>query len=393
MDLKDAALRISKLLVLSYIIDWIFIMKSILTKGQIHSGIALIGYGFSKVTPNHHAFSLTDPSISYPYTENETVTTETLILAGLFAPAVIVLLGALLLIPGTAAAAAVDGTKPSVAQILRRKIWEWNAGWMGLAVALAGVWTSTQGLKDLIGKPRPDLLARCDPDLSTLAQHTVSGLGKKVAGAPVLVSWEICRNQASFVKVDGFSSFPSGHSSFAFAGLTYLTLWLCSKFSVGFPYLPPYPVEDQTHSDDRASVRKRGAAPPVLLMLLAFVPFATACFIAASRWFNYRHHGFDILFGSTMGVLFGWIGFRMYHLPIRRGAGWAWGARSRKRAFLRGIGVPSSLGTDNWAYPQNTDLDNRGNTDVENAPSAHSQPPNSHVKTSGSSANGARLEV
>ncbi|KGO74176.1 Phosphatidic acid phosphatase type 2/haloperoxidase [Penicillium italicum] len=315
------------------------------------SGIALIGYGFYKQSPNHHPFSLTDPTISYPITK-ETVTTKTLILVCLFAPAIIILLLSWLLVPAQATSSSASDAgspKPPAAQYIRRKFWEWNVGWMGLALAIASAWSATQGLKVLIGKPRPDLLARCNPDVARIAEFTVGGLGGSVRGAATLVSWEICRNRSNSLRIDGFASFPSGHSSFSFAGLIYLTLWLCSKFSIAFPYLPRYPVEDQSHSDDNASVRKRGAAPPVYLMLIAFVPTATACFIAASRWFNYRHHGFDILFGAALGLFFAYIAFNMYHLPIRRGAGWAWGARSRGRAFLRGVGVPGSLGTDGWA--------------------------------------------
>jgi hypothetical protein len=111
-------------------------------------------------------------------------------------------------------------------------------------------------------------------------------------------------------------------------------------------------------------------------MLLSFFPTATACFIAASRWFNYRHHGFDILFGSALGIFFAYIGFNMYQLPIRRGAGWAWGARSRGRAFIRGFGFPSSLGTDSWAYDARGAV---GNVDVENAPGMQ-HAPDEHVK-------------
>ncbi|CAI7578409.1 hypothetical protein N7533_000393 [Penicillium manginii] len=334
MPLKDVLARISKLVVLSYVIDWVFII-----------GIALIGYGFSKVDPSQHPFSLTDPTIAFPYKEKETVSTAALILAGLLAPAVIVFAGALFIVPGTAAE---GGARPSKSQILRRKVWEWNAGWMGLAVSLAGAFMATQGLKSLLGKPRPDMLARCNPDLNAIEENLVGGLG--VAGAPIIVSWKICQDQSDFLKVDGFSSFPSGHASFAFSGLAYLTLWFCAKFSVGFPYLSYFPTEGETHSDDRTSVRTRGAAPPVLMMIFALVPTATATFIAASRWANCRHHGFDVLFGSALGIFFAYIGFRMYHLPIQRGAGWAWGPRARRRAFIRGIGFPSSLGTDSWSY-------------------------------------------
>lgn len=51
------------------------------------------------------------------------------------------------------------------------------------------------------------------------------------------------------------------------------------------------------------------------------------------------HHGFDILFGASMGILLAWASFRLYHLPIARGAGWAWGPRSPPRAFGVGVGV------------------------------------------------------
>jgi membrane-associated phospholipid phosphatase len=84
---------------------------------------------------------------------------------------------------------------------------------MGLALALASAWTATQGLKTLIGKPRPDLLARCDPDVARVAEFTVSGLGESVRGAATLVSWEICRVKSDSLRIDGFASFPSGHSS------------------------------------------------------------------------------------------------------------------------------------------------------------------------------------
>lgn len=172
--------------------------------------MALIGYGFFKVDPNHHAFSLADPSISFPYKVNETVPTHVLIIVALLVPAVIIVLISLAVTPGSPAP---NGQKPSASQTIRSKLWEWNVGWLGLVVALAGVWMATQGLKDLAGKPRPDMLARCNPDVSKVAQYAVGGLGDVLPGAPTLVSWEICRNKTPMLRIDGFSSFPSGHSS------------------------------------------------------------------------------------------------------------------------------------------------------------------------------------
>ncbi|KAA6407311.1 MAG: PAP2 domain [Lasallia pustulata] len=73
--------RIPKRLILSYIVDWIFIIL-----------IAIAGYLFSLVAPNHRPFSLVDQSISYPYVEKEKVSTSTLILVSLVAPALITLI-------------------------------------------------------------------------------------------------------------------------------------------------------------------------------------------------------------------------------------------------------------------------------------------------------------
>ena len=153
---------------------------------------------------------MTDPGISYPYTQHETVTNATLVLVTLLAPAVIIVLGALAIVPGTAAPA---GRKPSLSKVLRRKFWEWNVGWMGLGVAYAGTFMATQGLKVLIGRPRPDLLARCDPNIHEISKYALSGLGESLQGATTMVGYKICRNQDSTLTIDGFSSFPSGHSS------------------------------------------------------------------------------------------------------------------------------------------------------------------------------------
>lgn len=38
----------------------------------------------------------------------------------------------------------------------------------------------------------------------------------------------------------------------------------------------------------------------------------------------------------------------MYHLPVRRGAGWSWGPRSVDKAWGVGVGVPSYGDAKNW---------------------------------------------
>jgi len=368
VTLRSAAGRVSAFLILSYIIDWVLIL-----------GIAAIGAAFSVTDPNKRAFSLTDPSISYPYT-NETVSSAVLLIVSLVAPAAIILLLVLLIIPSPKG---FSGSPRAL--VWRYKAWEWNAGWMGLGVSLAGVYMVTQGLKDLMGKPRPDLLARCNPDLSKIAVFAVGGLGRQMTGAPNLVTWQICQNQSKQLTNDGFSSFPSGHASFSFAGLTYLTLWLCSKFAIAFPYLTPASrqwnyerplaptpglpssscgkneVNELAASSEQQilniPLRGQGAAPPIYLQVVALVPFCIASFISASRWFNYRHHGFDILYGASLGLLGAWVGFRLYHPSIHCGNGWAWAARSRTHAFFRGIKCVEPVSTEGWATARAVESD------------------------------------
>ncbi|PKX94395.1 phosphatase PAP2 family protein [Aspergillus novofumigatus IBT 16806] len=348
--MRPALSRISLRLVFSYILDWIFIVI-----------VAVIGFGFYKVKPNRRPFSLTDPSISFPYTENETVSTAVLMVVALIAPAAIIAITTLLIPMST------KDQNVSRSSLWRYKLWEWNAGWMGLAVVCAWAWMATEGLKDLYGRPRPDMLARCNPDLSNITTYAVGGLGEKLAGAPTLVTWKICQNKSKVLANDGFASFPSGHSSFSFAGLTYLTLWLCSKFSIAFPYLGHSLLNQNPISPTHGSIRKRGAAPPVYMLVIAFVPVAVASFIAASRWFDYRHHAFDILFGSIMGAIFAWIGFRMYHLPITRGEGWSWAARSRRHAFFKCPRFPGEADGHPPIDTHDTRKTTRQDADVERA--------------------------
>lgn len=303
-------------------------------------------------------FSLTDPSISYPETKHEKVPFEVALALALIIPALVIALVTILRIPGHTVH---KDTPRSV--LWRYKLWEINAGWLGIALAVSSAYAAAKGLKLLFGKPRPDLLARCDPDLENVATYVVGGLGRELPGAPVLVTSEICRNRSHGLTKTGFVSFPSDHASLSFAGLTYTSLWLCSKFSIAFPYLPIFPSshrnsheeeltdtpEPNPHPESTLSIRKEGAAPPIYMLVAPVIPIAVAFFIVASRWTDHRHHGVDLVFGSAIGILFAWSAFRLYNLPIRRSGGWSWGTRSRRNAFFKKIGFPSHVGSDNWA--------------------------------------------
>lgn len=300
-----------------------------------------------------------------------------LIVVALVAPGVITAVISLIFVPGP-----TSHRSTPKALIWRRKIWEWNTAWMGLGLALAGAFMITEGLKDLTGKPRPFMLSVCDPDTSpeAIQRYQVGGLGRSLDSAvPIVVDWHICRSTDKSRMRNAFASWPSGHSSFSWAGLLYLTFFLCAKFAVQIPFLPQtsttysrryistfdeeVDLEQHQHEPTKASsspsstvsspprtvpLRNEAAAPPIYLLILAFVPVGVAFFVSLSRWSDYRHHGFDIISGSLIGIFMAWFGFRWYHLPIRGGSGWAWGARSRNRAFWLGLGRTNYVGDEGW---------------------------------------------
>lgn len=270
---------------------------------------------------------------------------------------------------------------------------------MGLGLALASAFMITEGLKDLAGKPRPYAIGVCNPDLSATDQYRVGGLGQNfgLSGAtPILVTSDICQEREPGTLREIFASWPSGHSSFSCAGLLYLSLFLCAKFVVGIPHLLPYqqttnvntyeydnslrrPRQHYTagraspHSTPSTSSprhhegfsngitrppRNSTAAPPIYLLLLAvFLPVGTAIFICVSRWFDFHHHGIDILSGAIIGAVTAYFSFRYYHMPTRRGSGWAWGARSRGRAFWVGVGRDGYVGEEGWVAKKAAERD------------------------------------
>lgn len=345
--------RISAVLVLSYVFDWVIIIVS-----------AGIGVVFSIQTPNKRPFSLANPEISYPYVHNEKISTAVLGVCALAIPAAIIFLICFLLVPGPT----VSKSIPKALR-WRRKLWEWHTGWLGLCLSLAAAFLITNGMKNLFGKPRPDLLSRCMPDIANAAKYTLGGyLGTDV------VSAGICTNTDKSMLDDGFRSYPSGHASFSAAGLIYLSLFICSKLAITIPYLAPslysqdesrysaFPsrrpkddtsssslsgevVEPSGHNDAIIAARNQAAAPPIYLLVFAVIPFFASVYIASTRYSDFRHHGFDILFGYFIGTITAIFAFRYYHLPISQGAGWSWGPRSRDRGFWVGVGVGTYVGT------------------------------------------------
>ncbi|KAK2591857.1 hypothetical protein QQS21_010436 [Conoideocrella luteorostrata] len=335
----------------------------------------------------------------FPFTEEETVPAWlAAVICGLF-PVIAIFIVSLVLVPGSTVP-----KNTSKAYIWKRKLWELHVGWLGLLMAVGSAFFFVSGIKNMCGKPRPDLLSRCEPDLANAAKYLVGGVTGAYNGSK-LYSGDICKQKDLSKLDDGFRSYPSGHSASAASGMIYLSLFLASKFSVTLPFVVSssgplddsmhaafpsrmggggYPYEGNgnggnktgiayrgaKHNSRLQSLRRQAAAPPVYLLAITLVPFCVAIFIAASRWFDFRHHGFDILFGFLIGTITAIYSFRYYHLPIMAGAGWAWGPRSDDRAFWAGVGRLGYAGDNSDEYSRHmerADLGESGDVDMRTA--------------------------
>ena len=126
-------------------------------------------------------------------------------------------------------------------------------------LVLNGVVTNI--LKLSVGRPRPDFISRCKP---------------------VSSSWEadpICTGAVADFQ-EGYKSFPSGHASWSFATVLFLSLYLAGKF--------------KALSQCRIKL---------LQLCLSLVPFVIGCCVAWSRVHDNMHHVGDVVAGASIGIV------------------------------------------------------------------------------------------
>lgn len=124
------------------------------------------------------------------------------------------------------------------------------------------------------GKPRPDFFQRCIYDYDTNTCTPNPAL--ETDGLTNLVE-------------DGYSSFPSGHSALVCSCLTWSTLFLIGK---------------------RNPFRGRGNLLVIAWLIAAI--FATY-WVGWTRYLDNRHDPFDIIVGTLLGLLVGFITYPIYY--------------------------------------------------------------------------------
>jgi len=148
--------------------------------------------------------------------------------------------------------------------------------------SLLGLWAArgfnaliTETLKNRVGRLRPDFLARCKWKNSAKA----------------------CTGKLDDI-LDGRRSFPSGHSSTAFSGMTFLFLWLAAMTGA-FAF-------------NRAAQPRSFLGSRLARQCVTLSPIAFATWVAVSRVEDYRHHKEDVIVGSLIGIFTAFTAYLVY---------------------------------------------------------------------------------
>ncbi|KAK8843500.1 hypothetical protein IAR55_007160 [Kwoniella newhampshirensis] len=214
-------------------------------------------YLLDKVNGYRRLFDITDTSLAHPYADPERVPVWLLAVVCGIVPAVIIII---------------------TAGAIRRSFWDAQSGVLGLILALGLTATFTNIIKITAGRPRPDLFARCIlPE--GLTTNPVHGL----------TSWTVCTQIDDGRLQEGFRSFPSGHSSFAWCGMWYMILYLAAKMRIN---------------------NRTGYTYKSWLLL---APLSCSTLVSVSRTMDYRHHATDVIAGAIIGIAGGWYSYRQYY--------------------------------------------------------------------------------
>ncbi|TFK92111.1 acid phosphatase/Vanadium-dependent haloperoxidase [Polyporus arcularius HHB13444] len=231
--------------VLSYAPDWALCII-----------LAAVFFALDEVPGFKRQFSLQDISLRHTYAIHERVPNWALYI--IFAVAPLVLM-------------------PVINLLSVRSWWDFHSSWLGWLLSVSITGAITQFSKITVGRPRPDVIDRCQP---------MAGAADPPLGLSTVA---ICTQTDIHILRDGWRSFPSGHSSLSFAGLGFLSFYLAGKLHL---------FDEKGHT---------------VKAWISLVPLAGAALVAISRTMDYRHHWQDVLTGSFLGLVVAYFAYRQYY--------------------------------------------------------------------------------
>ncbi|XP_057529268.1 lipid phosphate phosphatase 2-like [Amaranthus tricolor] len=166
---------------------------------------------------------------------------------------------------------------------IRNDVYDFHQATLGLLFSVLITSVITDAIKDGVGRPRPDFFWRCFPD--------GKGVFNNVTGNVM------CTGFKSVIK-EGHKSFPSGHTSWSFAGLSFLAWYLSGKIRC---------------FDRRGHVAK---------LCIVFSPILLAAMVGVSRVDDYWHHWQDVFAGGLLGLVVASFCYLQFFPPPYHPDGW-----------------------------------------------------------------------
>ncbi|XP_045121273.1 phospholipid phosphatase 1-like isoform X3 [Portunus trituberculatus] len=216
-----------------------------------------------KMRPFERGMFCNDKSISYPFTDHETISDAVLLTFGVAMPVVL-----MVLLEGWRARHQPIGKS---VRICNRRINSWMWGcYTAIGVFLFGCACSqltTDIAKYSVGRLRPHFVSICKPDWTQIdcVNNTY------VDPIPCTTPKENHRMKEARL------SFPSGHASFSAYTMVYLAIYL--------------------------QVRFKFKAPRLLRPFLQFLCLMLTFYTTLSRISDYKHHWSDVLSGFILGTV------------------------------------------------------------------------------------------
>lgn len=196
---------------------------------------------------------------------------------------------------------------------------------MGLGYALSTSTIVQMLIKLFVGGLRPHFLTLCKPR------------GGSTAGVGPGHVWhtdEVCAGDRGKLR-DAQMSFPSGHSSAAFAGFGFLALWCNARVGI----LGEKPRAGGEGEGGREKEKEKERRVPHWKMALGTAPLLVAVLLAGSKVRDGWHHPSDVVAGAVIGGVFAVAAYRMVFRSV-----WDQGTNHLARERFEGRGEGKKMG-------------------------------------------------
>jgi len=157
---------------------------------------------------------------------------------------------------------------------------------LGLLYSLISAAVFQVFVKWLIGGLRPHFLAVCQPNIPAEGQPSGNGFRQ------IMYQRDVCTGDQDEID-DSLESFPSGHSTAAFAGFVFLYLYLNAKLKVWSNY-----------------------HPAMWKLIVTYMPILGATLIGGALTIDEYHNWYDIVAGATIGTVFAFSSYRMVYASV-----------------------------------------------------------------------------